>query len=136
MASKLSWLAGVISHPFVAALADLASHPAIASNPAAAAAVADVTKDATAAASEVSSVPGLVADASAAADPILGAFDQAVIEGADLLILKTLGPVGQVVIPGANVILAVLEARAHALIASVFAHARAKVAAQSPPPPG
>ena len=126
----MSWFSKFVVHPFVGALAGLGTHPAIASNPAAAQAVADAQKGATEIASVATSVASnIVADAAAAADPAMAALGQGLTDTMDAFLLKSLGPVGVAVIPGANTLLALGEAKAHDLITALFAHAKAQLPA-------
>jgi hypothetical protein len=129
----MSWFSKNISHPFVAALAALANHPAIVSNPDAAKAVADAKSGAEAlASSAISTASRIVADAQVAADPAIQALGTGLMAAVDGYLTSALGPIGATIVaPAANTLIALGEEKAHELITALFAHATTQVKASA-----
>ena len=125
----MSWFTQYVEHPALKALQGLSSSPAIVANPEAAEAVHTAQEAATEVASTVTAAaPVIGAQAAAAADPVVSDLETGLQTTVDAALTAYLGPVGAIVIPGANTALTLLESHVHSYVSALFSHAHTQVA--------
>ena len=134
----MSFFSSKIEHPFVAAIEGLVTNPAITANPEAAAAVAAAKTQAVAIAAAAQTAAGAVTiTAQPVANPAIDALGSGLETGVDAYLTAAIGPLGEALAgPVVDVVIDLGEEKAHALVAALFARARAQVAAAAAKPAG
>lgn len=128
----MSWFTEEVEHPALNALAALLLHPAVANNPELQAVVQQAQTDATnIAATTTTAAQTISSQIQADVDPIVSGLNQGIITALDAALVAYLGPVGTALTPAANMGLALLEEKAHNLIASLFHQVKATAPAVS-----